>query len=130
MKRLVILLLATALGASLLAGTASSRAAAPSANAGAEGNIVQTAVAAGQFKTLAKLLKRAGYRIVGRNVHVPMGEADLVCVAPDRRTVVVVEVKSRRVGEGQPGRVQPAPEMSVEVRPKTRSFTPSFNSRS
>jgi uncharacterized surface protein with fasciclin (FAS1) repeats len=60
MKRLMILLLAAALGTSLLAGAATARTAAPVANAGSEGNIVQTAVAAGQFKTLAKLLKRAG----------------------------------------------------------------------
>jgi uncharacterized surface protein with fasciclin (FAS1) repeats len=60
MKRLIVLLLAAALGASLLAGAATARTAAPVAKAGTEGNIVQTAVAAGQFKTLAKLLKRAG----------------------------------------------------------------------
>jgi uncharacterized surface protein with fasciclin (FAS1) repeats len=59
MKRLTILLLAATLGASLLAGTAIGRTATPAAK-GSEGNIVQTAVAAGQFKTLAKLLKRAG----------------------------------------------------------------------
>ena len=60
MKRLVILIIVTALGASLLVGAATARTAAPMAKAGTEGDIVQTAVAAGQFKTLAKLLKRAG----------------------------------------------------------------------
>ena len=60
MKRLMILLLAAALGASLLVGAGTARPAAPVAKAGTEGNIVQTAVAAGQFKTLVKLLKRAG----------------------------------------------------------------------
>jgi uncharacterized surface protein with fasciclin (FAS1) repeats len=59
MKKLTILLLAAVLGASLLAGAATGRTAAP-AKAGAEGNIVQTAIAAGQFKTLAKLLQKAG----------------------------------------------------------------------
>jgi uncharacterized surface protein with fasciclin (FAS1) repeats len=58
MKRIVILLVAAALGASLLAGLATARTAAPVAKA--EGDIVQTAVASGQFKTLAKLLTRAG----------------------------------------------------------------------
>lgn len=47
-------------------------------------------------RAAARLLKRAGYRIIGRNVRVRVGEADLVCIAPDRRTVVVVEVKTRR----------------------------------
>jgi Holliday junction resolvase-like predicted endonuclease len=66
--------------------------------------------------------------VIGRNVRVRMGEADLVCVAPDRRTIVVVEVKSRRVGEAerdeQPGRAQPAPERSVhwEKRRKLRAI--------
>jgi uncharacterized surface protein with fasciclin (FAS1) repeats len=60
MKRLVIILLAVALGASLTAGGATARSAAPVAKAGTEGDIVQTAVAAGHFKTLAKLLTRAG----------------------------------------------------------------------
>ena len=58
MKRLVILIVAAALGASLVAGLATARTAAPVAKA--EGDIVQTAVASGQFKTLAKLLTRAG----------------------------------------------------------------------
>ena len=62
MKRLITILLAVALGASLMtaAATARSSASAAPATTRAEGDIVQTAVAAGQFKTLAKLLKRAG----------------------------------------------------------------------
>jgi uncharacterized surface protein with fasciclin (FAS1) repeats len=59
MKRLTIRLRAATRGASLLAGTAIGRTSAPGGK-GSEGNIVQTAVAAGQFKTLAKLLKKAG----------------------------------------------------------------------
>jgi len=47
----------------------------------------------------AKLLKKAGYRILGRNVRVRSGEADLVCEAPDRQTIVIVEVKTRNPGE-------------------------------
>ena len=60
MKRLITLLVVAALGASLLVGAATARTAAPAAKAEGEANIVQTAVAAGQFKTLAKLLTRAG----------------------------------------------------------------------
>ncbi len=41
-----------------------------------------------------RLLKRKGYLIVGRNVRNPFGELDLIAV--DNRTVVFVEVKSRR----------------------------------
>jgi uncharacterized surface protein with fasciclin (FAS1) repeats len=60
MKRLTTLLVAAALGASLLAGAAMPRSTPPTTKTGTDGDIVQTAVAAGQFKTLAKLLKRAG----------------------------------------------------------------------
>ena len=44
----------------------------------------------------ARCLKRRGYRVLGRNVRVNVGEADLVCEAPDERTIVIVEVKTRR----------------------------------
>lgn len=50
-------------------------------------------------KAAAKMLRRAGYRIAGRNVKVAAGEADLVCIAPDKRTIVVVEVKTRLLSE-------------------------------
>ena len=60
MKRLLLLVLAVALGASLVTGAATARTAAPEAKVSTKRNIVETAVAAGQFKTLASLLKRAG----------------------------------------------------------------------
>jgi putative endonuclease len=49
-------------------------------------------------RAAARLLKRDGYTLLGRNVRVLVGEADLVMLAPDRRTIVIVEVKTRRVG--------------------------------
>jgi putative endonuclease len=45
----------------------------------------------------AKYLTGLGYRVLGRNVRVPMGEADLVCESPEG-AVVVVEVKTRTRG--------------------------------
>lgn len=60
----------------------------------------------------AKLLRRKGYRILGRNLRVPMGEADILCRAPDRRTIVLVEVKARRV---HADKFLPAPEQSVHA---------------
>lgn len=41
----------------------------------------------------ARFLVRAGYRIVARNVRVPGGEIDLVCI--EGATLVFVEVKRR-----------------------------------
>ena len=46
-------------------------------------------------RVAAKWLKKQRYKVIGRNVHVGVGEADIVCVAPDRRTIVIVEVKAR-----------------------------------
>jgi uncharacterized surface protein with fasciclin (FAS1) repeats len=60
MKRLVTVLIAATVGAALLAGSATPRSTAPAAKARAGGDIVQTAASAGQFKTLATLLKKAG----------------------------------------------------------------------
>jgi putative endonuclease len=48
-------------------------------------------------RVAARHLRRGGYRLLGRNIRVPMGEADLLARSPDRRTIVLVEVKSRRV---------------------------------
>lgn len=47
----------------------------------------------------ARYLRRRGYRLLARNLRVPVGEADLVCRSPDQSTLVIVEVKSRR-GDG------------------------------
>jgi putative endonuclease len=62
------------------------------------------------------LLRAKGYRVLARNVRLGFAEADLVCEAPDRRTIVVVEVKTRRRG-GRPG---PAPEASVGARKRRK----------
>lgn len=41
-------------------------------------------------------LRSLGYRVLARRALVPMGEADLVCRAPDTAaTIVIVEVKTR-----------------------------------
>jgi putative endonuclease len=49
----------------------------------------------------ARFLRRAGYRVLDRNVRLDIGEADIVCLAPDRETIVIVEVKTRRRGAGR-----------------------------
>lgn len=46
-------------------------------------------------RAAARMLRGLGFRVVGRNVRVPMGEADLVCISPDGAVLVVVEVKTR-----------------------------------
>lgn len=68
-------------------------------------------------RAAAKHLRRAGYRIVGTNVRLAMGEIDLLALDPERLTLVVVEVKARRL-EGGVGAASirgsaPPPEASV-----------------
>lgn len=60
-----------------------------------------------------RLLRRAGYRLLGRNVRVPVGEADLVFESPDTRAIVIVEVKARVVSNADAPR---APERAITGR--------------
>lgn len=48
----------------------------------------------------AARLQRSGYRVVAKNVRTRIGEIDLICEAPDKQTVVVVEVKTRKREDG------------------------------
>lgn len=41
-------------------------------------------------------LRRAGYRVLERNVRAGRDEADIIAIDPDGRTLVIVEVKTRR----------------------------------
>jgi len=58
----------------------------------------------------AGFLRAAGYRILAKNLRGTHGEIDILCEAPDERTIVVVEVKTRRAGGRLP------PEASVHAR--------------
>ncbi len=67
-------------------------------------------------RAAARFLRKAGYRILARNIEAGGGEADLVCLAPDQRTIVIVEVKTRLVRDaGTHGAAPIAPEVSVHA---------------
>lgn len=57
--------------------------------------------------------------MIARNVRTSAGEADLLCTAPDRRTMVVVEVKFRAAGSGH-DRALVAPEAAVDAEKRRR----------
>lgn len=63
-------------------------------------------------RAAARFLRRRGFRVLGRNVRSRRGEADLVCLDPDGRTIVIVEVRSRRL-PAHPDRRDLPPEASV-----------------
>ncbi|MEM8835188.1 MAG: YraN family protein [Planctomycetota bacterium] len=57
-------------------------------------------------RAAARWLRRNRYRVLLRNETCAVGEADLIALGPDKRTVVFVEVKTRRAsaveGERRP----------------------------
>lgn len=61
-------------------------------------------------KAAARHLKTHGYTVLGRNLITPIGEADMLALAPDRQTIVFVEVKTRRT---KPGDAALPPEASI-----------------
>lgn len=60
-------------------------------------------------------LRAKGYRKLGANVRTGVGEIDLIALAPDRRTIVFVEVKAKRVASDFE-RGAPPPEASVHAK--------------
>ncbi len=58
-----------------------------------------------------RFLRKAGYRIVARNVSYPQGEVDLVAVEKSSGTLCFVEVRSRTAEGGH--RPQVSPEESI-----------------
>ncbi len=45
-------------------------------------------------RAAAKMLKKKGYRLMARNLRNRFGEIDILALAPDNKTVVIVEVKA------------------------------------
>jgi putative endonuclease len=64
------------------------------------------------------MLRRGGYRVIARNVRGMAGELDIVCLAPDRRTLVFVEVKTRVVPEGVADPLPPEVNVTHDKRQK------------
>ncbi len=61
----------------------------------------------------ARHLRRQGYRVLGRNLRTKHGELDLVCMDPDRRTIVFVEVKSSGITRPDSGTSRIPPEVHL-----------------
>lgn len=82
------------------------------------------AVGARGEREAARFLRRVGFTVRGRNLRLAEGEIDLLCLAPDRVTMVVVEVKSRvRTGEEGSSRVPPEAAITARKRAKLATLT-------
>lgn len=68
-------------------------------------------------RAAARYLKRNQYRVLDRNLRLSAGEIDLLCLAPDRKTVVIVEVKSRRTSDSTGARI---PEAAITLRKRRK----------
>lgn len=68
-----------------------------------------------------RFLRKYGYKILARNVRVKVGEADIVALAPDASTVVIVEVKSREIDRTDPRSIPPEASLTADKRRKLRS---------
>ena len=55
----------------------------------------------------ARHLRRDGYRILARNLRYRLGEIDILAEAPDRHTIVVVEVKTSASQSNHNGSLRP-----------------------
>lgn len=76
--------------------------------------------AAGE-RLAARRLRRAGHKVLARNQCTARGEIDLITLAPDRRTIVIVEVKTRLAPAARTGSSQVAPEAAI-TRHKARKL--------
>jgi len=63
-------------------------------------------------RAASQYLRGHKYKILKRNLRTPVGEVDLLCLAPDRRTIVLVEVKTRSAAPGASGPAV-APELAL-----------------
>jgi putative endonuclease len=63
-----------------------------------------------------KHLRAKGYKKIAANVRTNAGEVDLIALAPDKRTIVFVEVKAKRVR----AREAPPPEASVHFKKREK----------
>ena len=69
-------------------------------------------------KLAARHLKQRGCRVVARNLRTKLGELDLVALAPDRRTLVLVEVKTRALRAD--ASAAPPPEAAITARKRKK----------
>lgn len=74
-------------------------------------------------KLAAAHLRRSGFRVLARNIIVAPGEADIVCLAPDRSTVVIVEVKTRLRRAEDPRALPPEANIHAHKRRKLIQVT-------
>jgi len=70
----------------------------------------------------AKYLRRNGYTIITRNLRLPMGEIDILCLEKSTGTIVIVEVKARAFDANSPRQIDPIASITQKKQAKLRSL--------
>ncbi|MGV6814412.1 MAG: YraN family protein [Phycisphaerales bacterium] len=70
----------------------------------------------------ARLMKRSGLRILARNLRLPIGEIDLLCLDPKSGTIVIVEVKARLVKSDAIKHINPTANIGSHKQHKLRTL--------
>jgi len=73
-----------------------------------------------------RFLAKHGYRVLARNVTYRQGEVDLVAQERATGTVCFVEVRSRRLADGQDARVEPEATVTLRKRRRVASAARKF----
>ncbi|MFM9957101.1 MAG: YraN family protein [Phycisphaerales bacterium] len=83
------------------------------------GDVAEATLGRRGERAAARHLKRLGYKLVRRNLRLPVGEADLLMRDPDGVTLVLVEVKTR-LASGPGEADHPPPEASVHAHKRAK----------
>ena len=68
------------------------------------------------------MMRRAGCRVLARNLRLPMGEIDILCLEKKTGTVVIVEVKAREYGEDDRVKINPTANINHAKQQKLRTL--------
>jgi len=68
-------------------------------------------------------MRKAGFKVLERNLRLSMGEIDLLCVDPKSDALVVVEVKARQRKDSDTKRIDPEASITAAKKAKLRTLT-------
>lgn len=69
-----------------------------------------------------RVMRRAGCRVLERNLRLPMGEIDLLCRESRSGTIVIVEVKAREYAEDDRVKINPTANIDRAKQQKLRTL--------
>ncbi|MCR9075465.1 MAG: YraN family protein [bacterium] len=77
-------------------------------------------------RAAARFMRKHGHRVIARNLRLPHGEIDLLCVEKSTGTTVIVEVKARSYSAATTRDIDPAASITARKRAKLLSLAKSI----